>query len=194
VATEELALAILPGREARNSCKSGRTTGRTPCAAELGGEQSSFEALMAAHERMVIGTAYRLLGRIEDAQDAAQEVFLRLLKNLNRIQGDPKPWLYRVTVNICNDRYRRRVMTTEPDESAADPAPDAEHVLDMHGRKRLLMEGLETLSKRERAAVVLAGHRGTFDARGRRDSGNRRGDCAQPDFSGSGEAGPICQE
>jgi len=110
---------------------------------------------MAAHERMVIGTAYRLLGRMEDAQDAAQEVFLRLLKNLDRIEGDPKPWLYRVTVNICNDRYRRHVITTEPDETAADPAPNAERVLAIDDRKRLLMEGLETLSKRERAAVVL---------------------------------------
>jgi RNA polymerase sigma-70 factor (ECF subfamily) len=114
---------------------------------------------MAAHERMVIGAAYRLLGRIEDAQDAAQEVFLRLLKNLDRIEGDPKPWLYRVTVNICNDRYRRRVITTGPDEQVlrgiADPAPNTEHVLAMDDRKRLLMEGLQTLSRRERAAVVL---------------------------------------
>jgi RNA polymerase sigma-70 factor (ECF subfamily) len=147
VATEELALAILPGREAGTKCNRE--------ARELGCERSSFEAVMAAHERMVIGTAYRLLGRIEDAQDAAQEVFLRLLKNLNRIEGDPKPWLYRVTVNICNDRYRRRLMTTEPDERAADPAPNAERALDLDDRKRLLMEGLETLSKRERAAVVL---------------------------------------
>jgi RNA polymerase sigma-70 factor (ECF subfamily) len=114
---------------------------------------------MALHERMVVGTAYRLLGRMEDAQDAAQEVFLRLLKHLDRIDGDPKPWLYRVTVNICNDHYRRRVMTTEPDErmllGLTDPAPDAERVLAMDDRKRLLMEGLQTLSKRERAAVVL---------------------------------------
>jgi RNA polymerase sigma-70 factor, ECF subfamily len=147
VATEELALAILPGRETRT--KLSRET------RELGYERSSFEALMAVHERMVVGTAYRLLGRIEDAQDAAQEVFLRLLKNLDRIEGDPKPWLYRVTVNICNDRYRRRVITTKPDETAADPAPNAERALALEDRKRLLMEGLETLSKRERAAVVL---------------------------------------
>jgi len=114
---------------------------------------------MAAHERMVIGTAYRLLGRMEDAQDAAQEVFLRMLKHLDRIEGDPKPWLYRVTVNICNDRYRRRSIQSEPDErtllNVADPAPNAERVVAMDDRKRLLMEGLQTLAERERAAVVL---------------------------------------
>ena len=100
MATEELALAILPRRQAR--LKSGY-------------QAASFEAVMALHERMVVGTAYRLLGRMEDAQDAAQEVFLRLLKNLNRIEGDPKPWLYRVTVNICNDHYRRRPVTSDPE-------------------------------------------------------------------------------
>jgi RNA polymerase sigma-70 factor (ECF subfamily) len=135
VATEELTLAILPRREVRT--------------------KSNFEAVMAEHQRMVVGTAYRLLGRMEDAQDAAQEVFLRLLKNLDKIGGDPKPWLYRVTVNICNDHYRRRTPTAEPDERTADTAPSAETVLAMDDRKRLLMEGLQTLGERERATVVL---------------------------------------
>ena len=139
MATEELALAIPPRREART--------------------KQSFDALMAAHERMVVGTAYRLLGRIEDAQDAAQEVFLRLLKNLDHIDGDPKPWLYRVTVNICNDYYRRRVGASEPNErtllNVVDTAPDPERVLAMDDRKRLLMAGLQKLTDRERTAVVL---------------------------------------
>lgn len=115
----------------------------------------SFEDVIALHERMVIGTAYRLLGRLEDAQDAAQEVFLRFMKNFHRIEGDAKPWLYRVTVNICNDHFRRRMIVAEPDEQAIDPAPSAERVLADEERKKLLMEGLQTLPERERAAVVL---------------------------------------
>ena len=128
MATKELALATLPRKEA-----------------------VAFEEVMAANDRMVVGTAYRLLGRIEDAQDAAQEVFLRLFKNFDRIEGDPRAWLYRVTVNICNDHHRRRTPVAEPDERRADP----ERVMAMDERKRLLMEGLQTLAERERAAVVL---------------------------------------
>jgi RNA polymerase sigma-70 factor (ECF subfamily) len=135
VATEELALAILSRTEASN--------------------RDSFEQIMAAYERMVVGTAYRLLGRMEDAQDAAQEVFLRLLKNLDRIDGDPKPWLYRVTVNVCNDHYRRPKPVGEPDERHVDPSPDPALVLEMDERKRLLLEGLQTLAERERTVVVL---------------------------------------
>jgi RNA polymerase sigma-70 factor (ECF subfamily) len=114
-----------------------------------------FEELVAAHEGMVLRTAYRLLGRWEDAQDAAQEVFLRLFRNLGRVEGDPKPWLYRVTVNVCNDHRRRLMPVAELDRYWADPAPDPERVASLDERKRLLMDGLDTLPERERNCVVL---------------------------------------
>lgn len=134
MATEELALTILT-----------RTNPR----------EDDFERIMRVHQRLVVSTAYRLLGRMDDARDAAQEVFLRLLKHLDRIQGDPKPWLYRVTVNVCNDHLRRRVIVKPPDAQQPDPSPDATHAIDLNDRKRLLMEALATLPARERAAVVL---------------------------------------
>jgi RNA polymerase sigma-70 factor (ECF subfamily) len=118
----------------------------------------TFDGLVAAHERMVLRVAYRLLGRLEDAQDAAQEVFLRLFRNLDRIGADPKAWLYRVTVNVCNDHHRRRKTAVEFDSRphpAADPAPDPERALALEERKRLVTEGLQMLPERERAAVVL---------------------------------------
>jgi RNA polymerase sigma-70 factor, ECF subfamily len=114
-----------------------------------------FESLVAAHERMVLRTAHRLLGRVEDAQDVAQEVFLRLFRNLDAIEGDPKAWLYRVTVNVCNDQHRRRKPSYELDGNCADPAPSPERAITIEERKRLLMEGLAFLPERERAAVVL---------------------------------------
>jgi RNA polymerase sigma-70 factor, ECF subfamily len=114
-----------------------------------------FERLVRLHERMVLGVAYRLLGRMEDAQDAAQEVFLRLFQKQSQIEGDPKPWLYRVTVNVCNDWYRKRVIVAAPDEQAADPSHDALSNITWEERKRLLRDGLETLGERERSAIVL---------------------------------------
>jgi DNA-directed RNA polymerase specialized sigma24 family protein len=82
VAIEELALPVVP-----RSARAGASKTAT--------RDEALERLIAEHQRLVVATAYRLLGRMEDAQDAAQEVFLRLLKNLERIEGDPKPWLYR---------------------------------------------------------------------------------------------------
>jgi RNA polymerase sigma-70 factor (ECF subfamily) len=115
----------------------------------------SFDELVARHQQKVLRTAYRLLGRREDAQDAAQEVFLRLLKNLHKIDGDPQAWLYRVTVNVCNDHHRRKPLAMEIAADLRDSAPSPERVLELEERKRLLVDGLQTLPERERAAVVL---------------------------------------
>jgi RNA polymerase sigma-70 factor, ECF subfamily len=117
--------------------------------------ERAFDGLVALHQQKILRTAYRMLGRLEDAQDAAQEVFLRLWKNLDRIEGDPQAWLYRVTVNICNDQFRRRTLTAEAAGEIRDPTPGPESALDLEDRKRLLMDGLQTLPERERAAVVL---------------------------------------
>ncbi len=117
---------------------------------------ASFDELVARHQQRVLRTAYRLLGRVEDAQDAAQEVFLRLLKNLHRIDGDPQAWLYRVTVNVCNDHFRRlTILPGDALQDYSDPAPGPDDLLALEERKRLLMQGLQTLPERERAAVVL---------------------------------------
>ena len=88
----------------------------------------TFDGLVTAHERMVLRVAYRLLGCLEDAQDATQEVFLRLFRNLDRIGSDPQAWLYRVTVNVCHDQHRRRriVVALDSMPQMADPAPDPE--------------------------------------------------------------------
>jgi RNA polymerase sigma-70 factor (ECF subfamily) len=116
---------------------------------------NGFEQLVAEHQQMVQRVAYRLLGRLEDAQDAAQEVFLRLFRNRDRIGvADPKAWLYRVTVNVCNDQHRRRKVVIQMME-LRDPVPDPERLLSLEERKRLLMEGIATLPERERTAIVL---------------------------------------
>ena len=50
----------------------------------------NFEEILARHQQRVLGTAYRLLGRMEDAQDASQEVFLRLYAAQRRLQGNAR--------------------------------------------------------------------------------------------------------
>src|SRR5947199_7344907 len=74
------------------------------------GDAAAFEALLRMHEAQVARTALRLLGNRQDAQDAAQEGFLRLHRNLRQIDGagNLPGWLYRVTVNICRDILRKR--------------------------------------------------------------------------------------
>ncbi len=115
-----------------------------------------FEQVIRAHERKVLMVAYRMLGNMEDAQDASQEVFLRLHKHRRRIhrERDPAPWLYRVTMNVCFDlRRRRRELPLPEGFDLAGPDPGIQ--LEAAARRQLLHEALLELPERQRAAIVL---------------------------------------
>ena len=123
------------------------------------GDLAAFEALMRRHERQVLATALRLLGDMADAQDASQEVFLRVYRNLGKLERTDAftGWLYKVTVNACRDLRRKRPSAAPVEEvgelisGAADPLEAAGQT----ERRRALDLSLRMLPERERAAVVL---------------------------------------
>lgn len=131
---------------------------RTVAAAKAG-DRAAFDCLMRRHERLVLATALRLLGNLADAQDAAQEVFLKLHRNLAKVEasGNLSGWLYRVTVNVCRDQRRRKPEAVAADEinELAAPAPDPQQALADAERRRALELSLRRLSPKERAALVL---------------------------------------
>lgn len=118
-----------------------------------------FEALMRRHERMVLATALGLLGNLADAQDAAQEVLLRLYRNLDRIDQTDScaGWLYRVTVNVCRDMLRKRRPSAglEAADEVASEAPDPQRAAVLGEQREALQMLLRRLSEGERAAMVL---------------------------------------
>ncbi len=121
------------------------------------GDLAAFEEILRRYERQVLGTALRLLGRLEDAQDAAQEVFLRLHKHLGRLKNDRSlsPWLYRVTVNVCRDVGRKR-QSAQLVELEDLPSPaSAEQEFTASERRGMLKRALASLPEKERAAIVL---------------------------------------
>jgi RNA polymerase sigma-70 factor (ECF subfamily) len=131
------------------------------------GDLAAFEQLIVLHERPVFRTALRLLRNTEDAQDAAQEVFLRLHKHLGRFDEERSfhSWLYRIILNVCRDlNQRREKHSALPLEEASQPAGVAEpespakgpfDIASRQQQRRLIAESLATLSEKERAALVL---------------------------------------
>ena len=135
------------------------------------GDATAFERIMSETERKVVATAWRMLGNREDARDAAQEVYLRVYKYLDRFkpEQDFQGWLYRITINVCRDAARKRHGATGGGDFFAARQGDDEHLaperasLDADAeenairaqQRSMLMRALETLPEKERAAFVL---------------------------------------
>jgi RNA polymerase sigma-70 factor (ECF subfamily) len=74
------------------------------------GDPVAFNEVVTAYRRRIFGTVSRLIGRPEDVEDVAQEVFLRLYFSLDQLRSAEvfEPWLYRLTVNAALDYLRKR--------------------------------------------------------------------------------------
>jgi RNA polymerase sigma-70 factor (ECF subfamily) len=74
----------------------------------LNGDQGAFGELIELHQDKVYNVAYRILHNAEEADDATQEVFLKVWQSLKSFRGDSKfsTWLYRITHNHCLNRLR----------------------------------------------------------------------------------------
>jgi RNA polymerase sigma-70 factor, ECF subfamily len=126
------------------------------------GERAAFDQLMELHQQRVVTLAWRLLGKREDARDAAQEVFLRVLRHLHQYDTryEFNGWLYRIAVNVCRDLQRQRGRhegLSLDDESVAQLVSndDSEAEALAAQERMMLQRALATLSEKERAAIVL---------------------------------------
>ena len=126
------------------------------------GDRVAFEEIVQLHERRVFTLAFRLLGTQEDAQDAAQDVFLRAFKYLRRFDTRKplEPWLVRMTVNVCRGAGRKRSKTrllfVQDDAWRYEDGGRSPHAL-LHAeeQKRVLHDALAELPEKERSAIVL---------------------------------------
>jgi RNA polymerase sigma-70 factor (ECF subfamily) len=124
------------------------------------GDTRAAEALVRRHLPKMVGVARRMLGDASEAEDVAQEVFLRVWRETPRWRpGAAKfeTWMHRVALNLCYDRLRRR--REKPDADAgvavADPAPLASDVWLARQRAQRVHAALAELPERQRAAIAL---------------------------------------
>ncbi len=74
-----------------------------------GGDVSAFQALVEQHRSMVYRVAYQFAGNHYDAEDIAQDVFIKVYRSLDRFRRDAQltSWMYRIVMNACIDHRRR---------------------------------------------------------------------------------------
>lgn len=112
--------------------------------------------LFRQHGPMVYRRAFRLLGRREDAEEATQEVFIRVMRSASSFEGRSgvTTWLYQITTHYClnllRDRARRRQLWQE--NAAPDEAPGGPAASELLHLRRLLAEADE---QQARAAVYV---------------------------------------
>jgi RNA polymerase sigma-70 factor, ECF subfamily len=122
----------------------------------LGGETEAYGALVRRWERHIYGLTLRMLGRPEDAQDATQETFISAYTNLKNFRGDAKfsSWLYRIALNVCHSRLRRRTRRADAsleqqfEELGFEPAAE-----DTGVDERLLGEQVSAAVRRALGAI-----------------------------------------
>lgn len=74
------------------------------------GDDAAFSAIVQAYRKRILGAIARIIGRPEDVEDVAQEVFVRLYFSLDQLRTPEvfEPWLYRLTVNAAYDYLRKQ--------------------------------------------------------------------------------------
>lgn len=130
----------------------------------LAGNQEAFGELVELYQRPVYNLTYRMLGEAGEAEDAAQEAFLRAYQHLDRYDNTRpfKTWLLSIASNYCIDRLRKRRLTWLSIEEPLPPHPSLTSAegepedAALSGERHAAIQALLTeLAPEYRAAVVL---------------------------------------
>jgi RNA polymerase sigma-70 factor, ECF subfamily len=140
------------------------------CQQTLPEDTRAFQALVRQLNGRVYATAYRLMGNRHDAEDQAQEVFIKVYRGIQDLD-DPATvtaWIYRLTVNTCLDELRKRGRSPNTTDAAppradrdeelqvADPnVPMPEEVALQRELRDCLEDVLQRLDPDERGVLVL---------------------------------------
>ena len=136
-------------------------------------DKNAFDQLILLRKSMVFNLCYRFLGNYEDADDCAQDVFLKVFHSLKkfRFESNFTTWLYRITVNTCKNKlnsldYRRRfkkmrINNNKPKDDSpqsvevGDETYSPESSLKRKEISQIIQEAVNKLPKPQKMVVVL---------------------------------------
>lgn len=129
--------------------------------AAAGGSREAFDDLVRRHQGAIVGLARVMTAGRGDAEDLAQEVFVRAWKSLRSFRGDStfRTWLHRVAINVVRTSQSRQGrmmrMFTAAREDRPDPPSEAEPVDATLARRQVIDRALASLPEDLRLAVTL---------------------------------------
>ena len=127
------------------------------------GDDRAFGCLVESYQKPVFSLCYRMLGNSRDAEDAAQESFIRAYRYLNKYDPNRSfaTWLLSIASHYCIDRMRKRRLQTVstdvlPPEVVPDRnAPNPEKVFRDEEKELAIQRLLKDLKPTDRAAIIL---------------------------------------
>ncbi|UCH32955.1 MAG: sigma-70 family RNA polymerase sigma factor [Armatimonadota bacterium] len=131
------------------------------------GDAVAFDRLVEQHGQWVYNLAYRMIGDRDEAQDVAQEAFVRAFRAIKKFRRGSSfsTWLYRVTTNACLDEIKRRRRRPAPESALMseddrppdppDPGPDAAEEVEAIERRELIRRAIASLPVHYRLTLVL---------------------------------------
>jgi RNA polymerase sigma factor (sigma-70 family) len=130
------------------------------------GDFSPAAEIFDRYSSRIYNFAYRFLKNSEAAEDATQEVFVKMLKHAQQFHGDAKlsTWLFSITANLCRDHLRKADnKAKEPEEvlvniASSDHGPEKR--LEIRENEKRVREALESLTEEQREAILLSRYQG----------------------------------
>ncbi|MBI3932240.1 MAG: sigma-70 family RNA polymerase sigma factor [Acidobacteria bacterium] len=122
------------------------------------GQREAFDRLVTRYQRDVYRLCYRYVNNHHDANDLAQDAFLRAYRAIGRFRGDSafSTWLYRIAVNVClNFRAARKPAAEELPESLPDGVAPVAERMEREEESRRVREAVTRLPEKQRAALIL---------------------------------------
>jgi RNA polymerase sigma-70 factor (ECF subfamily) len=126
------------------------------------GDTEAFTQMVEAYQRPVFNLCYRMLGEPEEAEDAAQETFLRAYDNLKRYDEERSfsTWILSIAAHYCIDQLRKRRLTflsmdSFPNLDIPDTNPGPEAAYHRREEQQRVQALLKALNPQDRGAVVL---------------------------------------
>jgi len=137
------------------------------------GEEEAFNILYQRYERPIFAFIYRIVISAPDAEDLCQETFYRIAKAKNKYQseGKFKTWLYRIALNLCRDRLRRKKFRSHRsidavpfsqngnildfENTLSDPAPDQANCLEKNELNLLIQQAFTKMPEKQRTVVIM---------------------------------------
>ena len=138
-----------------------------------GGDRAAFDKLVLRHKNRIFGLCFWLLGDYEEANDSAQEIFIKVYRSLNKFRCESAfgTWLYRIAVNTCKNRRksseyrlkRKMVPLHNPGEDHGggdsveirDDSPTPLNGLEEKERGRAIRKAVDSLHPEQKEVIAL---------------------------------------